>query len=191
MKKILALLFFPLLLAACVSDPVPVDKLQVDTKPKIGLDVLTVVVLDRTSPIGAASSNNRNEFKPTIGGALRDWATEKFVAAGSTGEAIIIIRDADLKTEQIPHKDSMFSREQASKYVGHANIEIDISGRAGKGRAIAEAARFETLPEDPSSNERQAAYMRLLNGLTRDISVKLRAGVNDHLSGFLAPSSGL
>lgn len=187
MKNTLSLsLFF--FLAACASSPPPAVKQEADTTPKINLDVLTVVVLDRSNPLVANTPYTTNNFQPTIANAMRQWATEKLVATGSTGEAIVVIRDASLKAEPIPHSDSWFTREQASKYVGRAEMEIDISRRGEHGQVTAEASRFETLPEDPSSIERQNAYTRLLNAVMHDLGANMRSGIHDHLAAFAAPS---
>ena len=122
---------------------------------------------------------------PTIANALRRWATEKLVAVGTTGEAIVVIRDSSLKAQPIPHSDSMFTRQQTSKYVGHAEVEIDVTGHGNRGQVSAQASQFETLPETPTSAERQAAYTKVLNALMRDMSNNLRRGINDHIGNFV------
>ena len=185
MKKILAAIVLPLVLVACADTPPPAVKVETDMGPKINLDVLSVVVLDRTEPLGGRSLYNTNDFQPTIATAVREWATDKLVATGSTGQAIVVIRDASLKYEVLPHKDDMFTREQASKYIGHAAVEIDVTGREGHGQVSADASRFATLPEEPSALERKNAYAKMLNGLTADLAAKLRVGIKDHIGSYV------
>jgi len=160
-------------------------KPEVDTSPAINLDVLTVVVVDRSQPQIGDTPYVSNNFQPTIGNAIRQWATNKLVATGTTGEAIVVIRESSLKAQALPHEDDFFKRQQTSKYTGRAEVEIMVKGREGQGRVSAEASRFETLPETPSSLERQNAYYGLLNGLMRDLTKNLRSGINDHLGAFV------
>jgi hypothetical protein len=185
MKKLLAVFTCLLLLSACADTPPPPVKLETDTSSKINLDVLTVTVIDRSAPSAASSPYTTNNFQPTIASALRHWAMDKLVAVGTTGEAIVVIRDASLTSDSLKHSDSWFTREQASKYTGRAAIDIDVTGREGQGHASAEASRFETLPEEPTARERQNAYTKILNAVMSDVGAKLRSGVNDHLGAFI------
>jgi hypothetical protein len=185
MQRFLAIALLALL-AACASTPPPSVKPEADTSPPVKLDVLTVVVLDRSNTLLADTPYATNNFEPTIANALRQWATQKFVAVGSTGEAIIVIRDASLKAEPIPHPDSWFTREQTSKYAGHAEIEIDVSRRNDHGQVTADAVQVESLPEDPTPVERQNAYYKVLNAVVTEIGANLRGGIHDHLMGFVA-----
>jgi hypothetical protein len=185
MKKIISAFAFLLLLSACADAPPPVVQQDVDTSPKINLDVLTVVVIDRSESLVAGTPYATNNLQPTIANALRRWATDKLIAVGSTGEAIVVIRDANLKAQALSHSDDWFTREQASKYSGRAAVDIEISAREGQGRVSAEASHFETLPETPTTLERQNAYNKVLNALMRDIGANLRAGIRDHLNKFV------
>lgn len=185
MKKIFASFVLAFLLSACADNPAPVTKVATDSSPKINLDVLTVVVLDRSNPLDSNTPYATNNFQPTIANALRRWATDKLIAVGSTGEAIVAIQDASLTSESLRHPDSIFTRQQASKYVGHAAIEIDVTGREGHGRVTAEASQMQTLPEDPTTAERQDAYAKLLNALMKQLSENVRSGVRDHLGNFV------
>lgn len=186
MKKLFFALLGLVFLASCASNPPPPVRQETDTSPKIYLDVLTVVVLDRSLPYAGNSPYATNNFQPTIANAIRRWITDKFVAVGTTGEAIVVIKDASLKSESIPHPDSWFTREQAGKYMAHAEIEFNVSRRDERGQATAEAAQFVTLPETPSAVERQNAYNQVLNAVMRDLGANLRGAIRDHLGGFSA-----
>ena len=70
MNKILSACFCMLLLSACASEPPPVVQVDSDTSPKINLDVLTVVVLDRTDGLTADTPYASNNFQPTTGECL-------------------------------------------------------------------------------------------------------------------------
>jgi hypothetical protein len=185
MKRVLAACLFIVSLSACSSEQPIAIKTNIAPTTKINLDVLTVTVVDRSLPPNGDSPYLRNNFKPTIAEAMHDWASQHIVAVGSTGEATITIRDASLKSQALPITHDMFKRQQASKYTGHAEIELDINGREGFGRASAEASRFETLPEEPSVIEKNNAYNSVLNGLVHDTEHNFDEAVNTHLSNFV------
>jgi hypothetical protein len=184
MKKILSILACLVVLSSCADAPPPPVKLEVDDSPKVNLDVLTITVIDRSVQLGD-TLYTANNFQPTIANAIRQWVTDKLVAVGTTGEAIVAIRDASLKAQALSHADDWFTRQQASKYMGHAEVEIDVTGREGRAQVTAEASRFETLPETPTAPERQNAYTKVLNGLMRDLNANLRNGIRDHLGAFV------
>ncbi|MBV8548252.1 MAG: hypothetical protein JO126_02205 [Alphaproteobacteria bacterium] len=197
MKKhhaLLALLTFSAIaLVGCSSTPPVAVQAAVDTTPPVRLDVLTVTVMDRTGPQPVRSPYNTNNFQPTIANAIRRWASEKLVAVGTSGEAVVTIRDATLDAQPIKHGDDMFTREQTSQYVAHAAVTIDVRGHAGQGQSAtqlsgsvnAEASRHETLPEDPTAIERQNAYYKIYNGLMQDLTNNLKSAINGHLRDFI------
>lgn len=179
--------------AGCASAPQSALQPMTDTTPPIKLNVLTVTVLDKSGAQPLHSPYNTNNFQPTIANAIRHWASEKLVAVGTTGEAVVTIRDASLDAQPIKHGDDWFTREQASQYVANASVTIDVHGRNGEGASAtqlsgtvnAAANRHETLPEDPSPIERQNAYTKVYNGLMQDLSANLRSAINGHLQDFI------
>ena len=173
-------------LAACSSDPLPAVKVESDPAAKINLDVAGITVLDRSSPSLSDSPYATNNFQPTLLAATRQWAAQKLAAVGTSGQATFVIKDASLKVQPLAYEETLFDRQQASKYIAHVEVQIDIaSPRAGQGRVMAEASRYETLPEDPTAIERQNAYTKVLNGLMRDLSAKLRDGIQTHITPFV------
>ena len=189
MQKILSLFFVLLLLVSCVSPLQPPIKQAPVVAPQVNLDVLTIAVLDRTTQGDIASPYATNDFQPTIANAIRRMVNEKFVAVGSTGEAIFVIRDASLKSEAIPHNDSWFTREQTSKYAAHVNVELDVTRQTDHGQVTVEASQFSTLPENSTKQERQDAYGKVLKAITDEVGDNLRRGIKDHISGFVATKS--
>ena len=185
MKKIgftFALLF---LLAACSSDEPPRAKLQAPPSTTINLDVLTVTVVDRSTPALADSPMAKYNFQPTIASSLHQWLQGHLKAAGTSGSAEVVITDASLGSQALPHKNDMFTREQASKYTAHASVDIVIHGHEGSGQVSAEASRFETLPEKPTAIERQNAYTHVLNGLMHDLGINLDTAIRQHIGDFI------
>ncbi len=176
-----------ILVTACASNPPPMAvKQQLDLLSRINFNVLTVAVLDRSPSPTTDSPYNINNFQPTIANALRQALTQKMVAVGTTGEMIVVIKDASLKSEIIPHKeDGWWDRPQASKYVAHAEIEIHVRGREGEGQVLAQASRFVTLPLNPTNQERQDAYNTVLNGIFHDLGIDLSGAIQEHIQRFI------
>ncbi len=159
-----------------------------DTAPvsKISLDVQTISLVDRSGMQSSDSPYNSMHFQPTIADAIRQWASAHLQATGTSGEAIVIIKDASLTSQPIPYARDFFTRQQASKYTGHAEVEIDIKGR-GNDYALgtAEATHYQTLPETPTDLEKQNAYTLVLNGLMRDLGQNFDSSIHEHMQSYM------
>jgi len=190
MKKTAAAFGLMLALSACStqSPPPPVALNQI-LSPKIAMDVRVISLADRSGLQPSDSPYNGNRFSPTIADAIKQWATDRLQANGQTGQAIVLVKKASLSAQPLPVKDGIegwFTREQAIKYVGHAEVSIEANGKNGFAVTDASATRAVTLPENPTDNEKQAAYMMLLNGLMKDVGENLEAGIHEHMSNFIA-----
>lgn len=185
MKNIALTLAGLLILTSCAADTPKVVRTDTGAGSKISLDVQTISLADRSGIQPADSPYNTNHFTPTISDSIRQWASAHLQATGTSGEAIVIIKDATLSSQALPYARDFFTRQQASKYTGHAEVEIEIKGHAGD-YAIgnAEATRFETLPENPTDLEKQNAYTTVLNGLMRDLSQNIDISLHDHMQNY-------
>ena len=172
-------------LAACAHDVPPPVKVDYDLPPKLNLDVLAVATQDRSRPYGADVTAGGIDLRPTIANAIKDYVTDRIIAIGTTGEAVVTIREASLKLENLPHDSSLFSRPQAAKYVAHAEVEVKVRAREGYGSVTAQASRFETLLQDPTPAERQNAYNAVVNGLMHDLAFNLNTAMQAHLGSFI------
>lgn len=190
MKKFALALAFLASLAACAPDASKVVPTDYNSGSKTSLDVQSITLVDRSGLQPSNSPYNTNNFKPTIADAIHDWMAGHLQATGTSGEAMVIIKDATLTAEPIPYAQDFFTRQQASRYVGHAEVVIEVKGR-GNTFAIgnAEATRFQTLPENPTDLEKQNAYTIVLNGLMRDLSQNVDNSLRNHMQGY-APVSG-
>ncbi len=185
MKKIAAFLCLALL-SACAQEPPPRVVPQIGPASRINLDVQSVALTDRSGMQPANSPYMTNHFQPTIAESIRQWAGDHLQAVGTTGSALVIIKDATLTSQPMPHSDSWFTREQATKYTARAEVEVEIKGRADSyALASAQATRFETLPENPTDIERQNAYMTVLNGLMHDLGQSLDTSIRSHMQNFI------
>jgi hypothetical protein len=190
MKNIALTLSCLALLTSCASEAPKVVHTDINAGSKISLDVQTISLADRSGIQPVDSPYNTSHFTPTIADSIRQWASAHLQATGTSGEAIVIIKDSTLSAQALPFEKDFFTRQQASKYTGHAEVEIDIKGRNGD-YAIgnAEATRFETLPENPTDLEKQNAYTTVLNGLMRDLGQNIEISLRDHMQQSNAPGA--
>ncbi len=187
MKRIALLVATLFALNACSSGS---QQIVSDYKlpPKISLDVQKITVVDRSGPPSPGSPYINNIFSPTISAAIKQWANDRLQATGVAGQALVIIKAADLTSQGLKTKtgiDSWFDRQQASKYTGHADVDIQVSNGNTYGLASAEARRSVSLPEDPNNLEKQDAYVVMLNGLMKDLGQNLEASIQTHLQSFV------
>ncbi|MDR3449107.1 MAG: hypothetical protein P4M15_05070 [Alphaproteobacteria bacterium] len=190
MKKICAALVLTLTLAACASDlppPAPAPAAHA-LPPKINLDVQAINLADRSGLQPLSSPYNDNHFSPTIADAIKQWASDRLQAAGQSGQAIIVVKDASLISQALPMQQGMdgwFTRQQGSKYIGRAEVSVEANGHQGFATADAVATRSVTLPENPTAVEKQNAYYSLLNGLMKDLGENLESAIQAHMNSFV------
>lgn len=189
MKKSLLASSLILALAACADDAIPPPAAYTPVLgPKIALNLRVISLADRSGIQPANSPYASNHFSPTVAEAIKQWASDHLQAVGQTGDAIIIIKDASLNAQPLPMKDdidSWFTRQQASKYLGHADVSIEANGPQGFAMADASASRVLTLPEDPTDIEKQDAYATMLNGLMKDLGPNLESAIRSHMNIFV------
>ncbi|MDE1900105.1 MAG: hypothetical protein KGI37_00480 [Alphaproteobacteria bacterium] len=196
MKKALLFCGLAVALAACSDNgPAPQPPYNAVLPPKITMNVRDITLTDRSGMQPAGSPYDSNHFKPTITDAIKQWASDRLQAAGASGQASVIIRDASLTSAPLPVKDGMdswFTRQQGLKYTAHAEVSVEANGAPGYADTDAEATRTVTLPENPTDIEKQNAYYTLLNGLMKDLGTNLEAGLRQHMGAFIvdAPQFG-
>jgi hypothetical protein len=197
MKKMTAVFSLMIALGACASEQTPLPPVVNHIlPPKITLDVQTISLADRSGMQPASSPYKSNHFTPTIAEAIRQWAGDRLQANGTSGQAIIVIKEASLVAQPLAVKDgidSWFTRQQGEKYIGRADVSIEATGVGGFAVTDASASRILTLPENPTAIEKQDAYFTMLNGLMKDLGQNLETGIQAHMSRFItsAPVFGV
>jgi len=180
----LALLFVLFVTACSTGEPGTPPLADYNGLSKINLDVAGINIVDRSSGTAAKSEI----FQPTIEEAVRRWADSRFRAVGTTGQAVVVIKNADIQTLNMPLGvgiDDWFTRQQAAKYNGHVEVEVEARGVEGYGVAHAEATRYVTVPEHPSDAERRKAYNAMLGGLMADLNENLDQNIQQHMQDFI------
>jgi hypothetical protein len=189
MKKLFAAFGLLLALSACETEQAPPPAHSAHTlPPKISLDVQAINLADRSGLQPNSSPYNTDRFTPTISEAIRQWASDRLQAAGQSGQAIIVIKDASLIQQPLPVShgiDGWFTRQQGVKYIARAEVSLEANGRPGFALTDAVATRAVTLPEDPTPVEKQDAYFSLLNGLMKDLGQNMETGIQTHMGGFI------
>ena len=188
MKKVV-LLAGLIAVTACAETLPPPTPVAQTLPPKIGFTVQSINLTDRSGLQPSASPYNGNHFSPTIADAIKQWASDRLQATGGSGQAIVVIKDATLMSQPLPMEKGIsgwFTRQQAEKYTGRADVTIEANGPQGFASTDATAVRSVSLPENATPLERQDAYYTLLNGLMKDLGQNLDAGIQTHMGSFLA-----
>lgn len=193
MRKIVPGLALLVFFSACSSDPVATAQLEYMLPSKIVLDVQNINFVDNSPLPGPNSPYNAHRLEPTIAQAIRQWAVDRLQAGGTSGQAVVVVKDASLTVKTLPMsqswKDSWFKRQQAYQYTGHAAVQVELRSGSGYATATAEATRSVSLPEDPAGAERQDAYITLLNGLMRDLGQNLETVIRQHMQNYILPTA--
>ena len=195
MKKKLISLSFLFLMTACSSEPI-LEPMHLDytSRGKIYLDTQDLRIINRSGSTPQWAPYVGHQFKPTLTDAIYKMANDRLQAAGTLGHATLIIKDANI-TEQSMATDSdfgtMFTRQQASKYIGRIEVSLEAQAPSDGSVAIANANAVYTvtLPEKPTDVERAEAYRKLLNSLMDTLNTNLDQGVRNHMSRFVRSSA--
>lgn len=193
MKKSLLALICAAVLAACSSEPAPPPPLQLDYGQlgKIYLNTQDLRVIDRAGSTPQKPPYVGHLFRPTLSDAVSRWAQDRLQAVGTAGHATLIIKEASVTDRPLPTEsgiESWFTREQASKYTGRLDVDLDAQtpvGAGATGMASAHAIFAITLPEKPTEVEKSAAYRQLLDGLMQDFNQKMDQAIRQHMAHFL------
>ena len=163
---------------------------------KIALDVQAVTLADNSPLQMPGSLYANNHFSPTIADEIKKWAGDHLQAAGQTGVATVIIKNASVTEQNLAVKggiENAFTRQQGVKYTAQAEVVIEAKGQDSFATTDATATRSVTLPENPSPLEKQDAYYTLLTGLMKDLDQNLNTGIQSHMERFIitAPLYGM
>ncbi len=190
MKKILIPCFM-LLLVACTHQPI-IEPIEIDFNAlsKIYIDTRDLRIIDRSKATARWAPYVGHLFSPTLPEATHNLAAARIQATGHIGHATFIIKDANIAKQPLETSSdlaNLFTRQQASKYIGRLEVSLEaqspIDGSLGTASAV--AVHAVTLPENPSEYEKQDAYRTLLTSLLATLNKNLDKAIKEHLSRFL------
>lgn len=193
MKRLtaLCLLLAALLPAACTSTPsvsVPQDVTFVARAP-IQLDVSSVAVdLRYRNSSTAPFVEGMHQVTPS--GIAERWANGRLVAVGNRGIATLTVTDGSVTQESLAVKGGLtglFGDQNDTKLTAHlkARLTVSVPGSAGASasyEANVEAKAERTILQSASLNDRDAAYMALMNALAEQFDATLTSEIGKNLA---------
>lgn len=198
MKKIHLVFAVGILLAACSSEPASIPPLQLDYSSlgQINLNVQDVNVINRAVGTPMRAPYVGHMFKPQLADAVTRWSQDRLRAAGNVGHATVIIKEASVKEAPLNTTSGIegwFTREQASKYIGRVEVDVEAQTPVNNtlGKASAHAAYAVTLPEKPTDVEKQEAYRAIVENIMRELNPKLEQAMRAHMAPFIVSSGSM
>jgi len=183
-------------LAACSTPQAP-DPIRLDYSHlgKIVVDAQDLRIINRAETTPQWAPYVGHIFRPSLTDAVYRLAADRLHAAGQLGHATLIIRDANVTEQSLDTSsdfESLFTRQQASKYIGRIEVSLEAQSPAdaGIGMATAHAVYAVSLPEDPTEMEKHEAYRKLLNNLMADLNKELERAIRAHMGRFILSPSG-
>ena len=180
-----------LLLAGCaVPPPSPtLPELTFAHLDPIRLDVGKIEIVDEYVP-PLKAPNVEHEFPVAPAEAAQRWGRDRIIAAGTSGVARIVIRNAgviEVPLEKTAGLTGLITVDQAARYDGTLEMLIEIRSDRGTQEAFvrAFANRSQSVPEDITLNERQAVFYELTEGLIGDLNAELERNIRQHLARYL------
>lgn len=181
------------MLAACVSSPPPPPatvELTFQHRTPIRIVASGVEVVDRYEPSGRPPYVE-HLHSPTPSALVRRWAEERLTMVGTQGLVTLIIDQASVVEQPLPVTDGLeglFSDEPDTKLIGRieARFEYVNVGPPQRTHAveITADASIEVL-ESATLNERDLAYLRLVELLASEFDQALTAEIEANLGDIL------
>ncbi len=193
MKRLIQLIFFPIMLlgAGCEAQIPQRDYPEITFThlPPISLDVAKIDVHQLFDPpLKPPHVEHQMPLAPHI--AISRWVSDRLRPAGTSGRAIVTIRDASVTEEHLKPMGGIWGvlkTEQSERYIGKIKVEIEAIG--GKGlraaNAIAKTQRIRTITEDATLRQRESFWFELTERMMRDFDQTLEAQIRRHLTAFL------
>lgn len=194
MKPLKTLALFALLvISACSNSPPPVTfaEMTFTDRPRFLLDVAEVQVVDQYQP-PFKLPNIEHQVPVAPAKAVERWARDRLIPVGSSGRAIVTIKDARVLEASLrvtPGARGLFTKEQAARYdaIIEATVEIEATGGRAMSQALAtgRAERSRTVAEDISPNALDQVHYELVEGAMRDLDQQLDANIRRFLVGYI------
>jgi hypothetical protein len=157
--------------------------------PPIFLDVRKIDIVHLFEPpLKAPHIEHEMPVPPHI--AVERWVMDRLRATGTSGHAIVTIRDASVveaSLKQLGGIKGTFTTEQSERY--DAKVEAVIEATDGKdlhsASAVATSLRNRTVQENATLRERRTLWYELTEKLMSDFDRTFEAQIRKHLAAFL------
>jgi hypothetical protein len=180
-------------LAGCntpVSIPVYPD-ITFQHEAPIRLDVRKIEVFEtaQTAPVTPPARDIRFALPVSPLAAMKSWADDRLVAAGTAGIAQVQISENNFVGTPLAKTTGLkglFTVDQSDRYDGSIGVKIDVVGdplRSGFVQARVTASR--TVPEDYSYNQREQVLYEMVDTMTHALDGRLDQEIHEKLAVFV------
>ncbi|WP_416898753.1 MAG: hypothetical protein ACMVY4_03195 [Minwuia sp.] len=182
-----------LVLAACAGKPPPdppsAPKITFAHRPKL---VFGVGLVDIQQPfVSPGRPPNVEHLLPNTPAQVAErWARDRVAADGSSGFVRYSILDASIVANTLETDKSLsgfFKNQNDVRYDGRIQVRIDVQSDAGTGFAEGIVTRSQTATEELSLNERDLLLIEFVEGMGRDLDLRLENEIRASLTRFLLP----
>lgn len=192
-KKSLALttMALALALAGCQDAPTVASSAAIAfTKQPLRINVAQVNVAQTYQPTMAAPFVDHTMPTPPIM-AIKQWAGQRFAAAGAQGNLEITIEDASVKETALPKKDGLtgfFTDDQEARYDAHIKITMrvyDGVNTISVAEAQVEVSRMSTINEKATVAQREAMFNNMLQSMMQQLDLEAEARIRQYFGRFI------
>ncbi len=192
MKRFLALALTALALASCQDAPAPSSPAGISfgNKAPLRLSVAQINVVENYRPTMAAPFVDHTLPTPPIM-AIKQWAGQRFVAAGGQGSLEIAVEDASVKETPLAKKDGLtgfFTDDQEARYDGHIKLTLrlyDGVNTISVAEANAEVSRWRTINEKATVAQREAMFNGMLQEMMLQLDSESEARIRQYFGRFI------
>lgn len=191
MKKLLALAA-TLMLASCQEAP-PAQTLppiSFANTPVMRVAVAQINIVEAyQSPM--AAPNVEHQFQTSPAQAVKQWASQRLQAVGTTGIMEIIIEDASVKETPLPKTDGVkgfFTDDQSERYNASLRVAMRLySGQQAMAAATGDVAIISsrTINEKATIAHREKLFHELTQDMMTQFDTEAEARLRQYFSAFL------
>jgi hypothetical protein len=177
-------------LAGCATPPSKrFPEITFQHLPLIRLDVAEIVYNPRYQP-PVNSPNIGQEFPTPPATAAERWISDRLVAAGTQGQAVVTIVNANATETRLAQTKGLkgaFTTDQEWRYDAQVEMAIEVVdyNRQRTARATASAKQSRTVPEDASLADREQVWFNLTETLMGRFDQTFEAQIRKDLNAFI------
>jgi hypothetical protein len=192
MKRFLALALTAIALVACQEPPATTGpaSLTLANKPPLRLNVAAINIVENyRAPMKLPHVDHTLPTPPIV--ALKQWAGQRFVAAGAQGALEITVDDASVVETLLAKKDGLtgfFTDDQEARYDAHIKITLrlyDGVNTISVAEANAEVARWRTINEKATVTQREALFNGMLQEMMLQLDGESEARIRQYFGRFI------
>ncbi len=124
--------------------------------------------------------------------AIKEWATSRILAGGTTGRAELVIKDAHIVKRNLPKQktgiEGYFTEEQTEEYKGALEVELKIyddQHTLPVASLRVSSKNLRTLGENATVIQRKNLYHEMSVELVKLIEPELERNIQQHFSNYL------